>query len=145
MPRYVIVGGGLAGHKAAAELCRIAPDASITLIGDEQGRPYDRPSLSKDILLGLKNGEDIGLADVSHYDEGLTHRPSTRVTAIDRLARHVTTADGEAVPYDRLLLTTGSRPRTLPLAIPEGVAVISGRSPTRLPCSATWWRVGASR
>jgi anthranilate 1,2-dioxygenase ferredoxin reductase component len=122
MRRYVIVGGGLAGHKAAAELCRIAPDASITLIGDEQGRPYDRPSLSKDILIGLKNGEEIGLADVSHYDKGLTHRPSTRVTGIDRLLRHVTTADGEAVPYDRLLLTTGSRPRTLPLAIPEGVA-----------------------
>ena len=123
MRRYVIVGGGLAGHKAAVELCRIEPEASITLIGDETEHPYDRPSLSKGILLGLKEGDDIRLGDVSWYKEALTYRPSARVAEIDVHRHHVTTADGLVLPYDRLLLATGSRPRSLPLTIPDGVTL----------------------
>ncbi|WP_424136651.1 NAD(P)/FAD-dependent oxidoreductase [Roseomonas chloroacetimidivorans] len=113
--RHVIVGAGLAGHRAALELRRLEPDASITLLGEELGLPYDRPPLSKDLLLGRTGPEALCLPGTGEYASlHIRHRPGERAVAVDRARRCVATARGEELPYDRLLLATGSRPLALP-------------------------------
>lgn len=116
MRRFVIIGAGLAGHRAATELRRHDPTAAIDLIGDEDALPYDRPPLSKDVLLGKTAGTT--LKDADRYDEqAITFHRAVTATAIDRAGQTVTLSDGSALPYDALLLATGSRPRPLPEAI----------------------------
>ncbi|UFX44137.1 FAD-dependent oxidoreductase [Bradyrhizobium sp. 41S5] len=118
MQRFVVVGGGIAGHRAACELRKQAPAASIQLISDEPGLPYDRPPLSKDILIGRKEAEDIALSGTGSYREnGILYVPETRCIGINAQSRFVVTASGEQFPYDGLLLATGSRPRKLPTEI----------------------------
>ncbi|MBN8962774.1 MAG: FAD-dependent oxidoreductase [Rhizobiales bacterium] len=118
MVRCVIIGAGLAGHRAAIELRHLSPDASIVLLGAEAGLPYDRPPLSKAFLSGAASVRDIVLKDTERYEElGIVHRPSTTVVAVDRAARLVRTESGEALSYDALLIATGSRPRRLPAAM----------------------------
>ena len=115
MKRFVIVGSGLAGHNAALHLRKLSPDASITLIGQESGLPYDRPPLTKAFLLGQITPESLVLKQASQYRElKIDYRPSTRAVAIDRTGSRVTIEDGAQLHYDSLLLATGSRPRRLP-------------------------------
>jgi NADPH-dependent 2,4-dienoyl-CoA reductase/sulfur reductase-like enzyme len=115
MPRFIVIGGGVAGHRAAIELSRCAPDATIDLVSDEPGLPYDRPPLSKEFLLGSKTAEAIVLSGAASYAQGnIRHHPATRVTAIDRGAKRVVTQSGATLPYDQLLIATGSRARRLP-------------------------------
>ena len=90
---------------------------AITLIGDETAPPYQRPPLSKGYLLGEMGEERLWLRSPEYYTENaITLRLGAPGTAIDRAARTVTVA-GEAVPYDALVLATGSIPRQLPAAI----------------------------
>jgi 3-phenylpropionate/trans-cinnamate dioxygenase ferredoxin reductase component len=114
--RFVIVGGGLAGAKGAEALRERGFEGSIVLFGSEDHLPYERPPLSKGYL---KTGEGLDEAFVHprewYADHDIELRTGTAVTAIDRDAREVVTADGERTPYDRLLLATGSSPRTLTL------------------------------
>jgi anthranilate 1,2-dioxygenase ferredoxin reductase component len=115
MQRFIVIGGGVAGHRAAVELARCAPSATIDLVSDESGLPYDRPPLSKELLHGSKAADEITLSGAARYAENnIRHRPDTRVAAIDRAAKRVLTQDGAALPYDRLLIATGSRARRLP-------------------------------
>jgi NADPH-dependent 2,4-dienoyl-CoA reductase/sulfur reductase-like enzyme len=117
MQRFVVVGGGVAGHRAAIELARRAPAATIDLLSEEPCLPYDRPPLSKELLYGSKTAEQIVLSGAATYTQNnIRHHPGTRVTAIDRHRQTVVTADGTEFGYDRLLLATGSRPRRLPAA-----------------------------
>jgi 3-phenylpropionate/trans-cinnamate dioxygenase ferredoxin reductase subunit len=114
--RFVIVGGGLAGAKGAEALRDRGFQGSIVLFASEEHLPYERPPLSKGYL---KTGEGLDEAYV-HTDEwyaahDVEVRTGTAVTAIDRDAREVVTADGGRTAYDRLLLATGSSPRTLTL------------------------------
>src|SRR5918996_431990 len=97
---FVIVGGGLAGAKAAETLRDEGFDGRVVLISDEAERPYERPPLSKGYLLG-NDERDVAL------------RLEARVTALDRGAHEVEIDSGERVGYDKLLLTTGSEPRRL--------------------------------
>ncbi|MCO5066683.1 MAG: FAD-dependent oxidoreductase [Rhizobiaceae bacterium] len=116
--KTVIVGAGLAGHTAAIELRKLSSEASVTLLGSEAGLPYDRPPLSKDLLLGQVGPEGLVLPEALDYARlGVEYRPATTAVEIDRAGRQVVTADGGAFDYDRLLLATGSRPRLLPVAI----------------------------
>lgn len=116
MQRFIIVGGGLAGHKAALELRRQAPDASVLLICEETGLPYDRPPLSKELLLGTKQRDEVTLNDAASYSSlMIDHVSGHRATAINRQDRMVTIDDGRSFEYDKLLLATGSRPRRLPI------------------------------
>ncbi|MBQ0897690.1 FAD-dependent oxidoreductase [Micromonospora sp. U56] len=113
---FVIVGAGLAGARAAQTLREEGFDGKIVLFGEETERPYERPALSKGLLLRTSERDSVYVHDAGWYaDHDVDLRTGTRVTALDRRSREVTVADGQRFPYDRLLLATGSRARTLPI------------------------------
>jgi 3-phenylpropionate/trans-cinnamate dioxygenase ferredoxin reductase component len=112
---FVIVGAGLAGAKAAEALRGSGFDGPISLIGAEQHLPYERPPLSKDYLAGKADRDSVFVHDLTWYrQQGIDLRLGSPVTAIDRAARQVRLADGARLPFGKLLLTTGARPRRLP-------------------------------
>jgi NADPH-dependent 2,4-dienoyl-CoA reductase/sulfur reductase-like enzyme len=112
---FVIVGAGLAGAKAAETLRGEGFDGDIVLLGTEPERPYERPPLSKGVLLGKAERESAFVHPAGWYAENrVDFRPGVTVTAIDP-AGHAVTADGGAVAYDKLLLATGAAPRRLDL------------------------------
>jgi 3-phenylpropionate/trans-cinnamate dioxygenase ferredoxin reductase component len=113
---FVIVGAGLAGAKAAETLRTEGYDGRIVLIGAEPERPYERPPLSKGLLLGSASRESVYVHSADWYAEhDVELRTGTTVDAIDRDRQEVRTADGERIGYDKLLLATGARPRPLPV------------------------------
>jgi 3-phenylpropionate/trans-cinnamate dioxygenase ferredoxin reductase subunit len=113
--RIVIVGAGLAGARAAEALRGKGFDGSVTLVGEEPHRPYERPPLSKEYLAGKADRESAFVHPEAWYAEhDVELRTGTAVTAIDRAAREVVLAGGGRLGYDTLLLTTGASPRTLP-------------------------------
>ncbi len=113
---YVIAGAGLAGAKAAETLREEGFDGPVVLIGDEAERPYERPPLSKDYLLGKAERDTIYVHPASWYaDSGVELRLGVPVTGIDRAAHEVALADGSRIGYAKLLLATGSSPRRLPV------------------------------
>jgi NADPH-dependent 2,4-dienoyl-CoA reductase/sulfur reductase-like enzyme len=113
---YVIVGASLAGAKAAETLRGEGFDGAIVLIGAEAERPYERPPLSKDVLLGQKTPDAAFVHEAGWYAKhDVDLRLGTRVTSVDRAARQVRLEDGSAVGYTRLLLTTGASARRLPV------------------------------
>ncbi len=112
--RIVIVGGGLAAARAAEALRKEGYGESITVVGDEPERPYLRPPLSKEYLRGESDREKVYVHPATFYEEQrITLRPSTTVSAIEPASREVALDDGERVPFDRLLIATGARPRAL--------------------------------
>jgi 3-phenylpropionate/trans-cinnamate dioxygenase ferredoxin reductase component len=112
--QFVIIGGGLAGAKAAETLRDEKFTGRIVLIGEEPDRPYERPPLSKAQLLGTGARDDAFVHSRSWYAENdVDLRTGIRAESIDRAAATVTLNDGSTVTYDRLLLTTGSSPRRL--------------------------------
>ncbi len=117
MAHVVIVGAGQAGAACAAKLRALGFDGEVTIIGEEAAPPYQRPPLSKAYLLGEMEEERLWLRSAEFYaDQGIGLRLGATVEAIDIGARTVTVG-GEVVPYDELVLTTGSVPRRLPAAI----------------------------
>jgi 3-phenylpropionate/trans-cinnamate dioxygenase ferredoxin reductase component len=113
---YVIVGASLAGAKAAEALREEGFDGPLVLIGEESERPYERPPLSKDYLLGKAERETIYVHQQSWYAEhDVDLRLGARVTGLDPAAGEAALADGSRVAYDKLLLATGSSPRRLPV------------------------------
>lgn len=112
--RIVIVGAGHAGGSAAAFLRQFGHEGSIVLIGEEAAIPYQRPPLSKAWLKGEADIEAVELRPASWYAENaVTLRTETRADAIDRAAKTVMLNDGSTIPYDVLILATGSRARRL--------------------------------
>nr|WSZ19038.1 FAD-dependent oxidoreductase [Streptomyces canus] len=112
----VIVGASLAGAKAAQALRDEGFDGPLVLIGDESERPYERPPLSKGYLTGKDARAQIYVHPPQWYAEhDVDLRLGIAVTAVDPGAREVTLADGSRVGYGKLLLTTGSSPRRLPV------------------------------
>ena len=114
MPSYVIAGGGLAAAKAAETLRDEGFDGEVVLLGAEPERPYERPPLSKGYLQGSDARDSVYVHPAGWYAEhDVDLRQGVTVTAIDRGAHVVATADGTQVPYDKLLLATGASPRRL--------------------------------
>lgn len=113
-PSSLIVGGGLAGAIAAQTLRDEGFDGRITLLGEESHRPYERPPLSKDYLLGNADRDSIFVHPMPWYeDHTIELRLGTTVTTLDPASRTITTATGARLAYDKLLLATGSTPRRL--------------------------------
>jgi 3-phenylpropionate/trans-cinnamate dioxygenase ferredoxin reductase subunit len=114
--RIVIIGAGLGGARAAEALRKDGYEGRITLLGDEPDRPYLRPPLSKEYLRGESERDKVFVHPEGFYVENaIDLRPSTTAQAIDRATREVVLDDGGRIPFDRLLISTGARPRTLPL------------------------------
>ncbi len=112
----VIAGASLAGAKAAETLRAEGFDGPLILIGAETERPYERPPLSKDYLLGKAERETIYVHPAQWYaDHDVDLRLGAAVTGIDPGAHQVSLADGSRVGYSKLLLATGSSPRQLPV------------------------------
>jgi 3-phenylpropionate/trans-cinnamate dioxygenase ferredoxin reductase subunit len=114
--RIVIVGGGLAGAKAAETLRDEGFDGDVTIVGAEDERPYERPPLSKEVLRGEKDAETARVHEAGFYDErDIALRLGAAATALDPSAGTVTLDDGDTLPWDRLLIATGAEPRRLPV------------------------------
>ena len=111
----LIVGGGLAGQRCAESLRRGDYDGPIRMISAEAHRPYDRPPLSKDLLRGASAEEPPALRPAAWYsDHDVDLRLGVRATGLYPAARTLAVSDGVRLPYDHLLIATGSRPLTLP-------------------------------
>ncbi|WEH14048.1 FAD-dependent oxidoreductase [Streptomyces sp. VNUA24] len=115
MRRIVVVGASAAGLAAAETLRREGYDGTLTLVGDEPHAPYDRPPLSKQLLAARWESDRLALRTPAHLDGlGLDLRLGTAATGLDLDRRRVRLADGDALPYDALVIATGVRPRRLP-------------------------------
>ncbi|MEU4268217.1 FAD-dependent oxidoreductase [Streptomyces sp. NPDC026092] len=111
---FVIVGGGLAGAKAAETLRSEGFTGRVILIGDERDHPYERPPLSKGYLTGKEERDSVFVHEPSWYARAEVElHLGQPVTTVDREARTVRLGDGTTIRYDRLLLATGSEPRRL--------------------------------
>jgi 3-phenylpropionate/trans-cinnamate dioxygenase ferredoxin reductase subunit len=113
---FVIVGGGLAGAKAAETLREEGFDGRLVLVGDEPERPYERPPLSKEYLRGEASDRPYVHNEDYYAEHAIELWSATRATAIDADARDLVLDDDRRLSYDRLLLTTGAEPR--PLDVP---------------------------
>jgi 3-phenylpropionate/trans-cinnamate dioxygenase ferredoxin reductase subunit len=114
--RIVIVGAGLAGDTAASTLREIGYGGAITLIGDETHRPYDRPPLSKAALISADAAANAFFHPDSWYAEKhIEIRLGDAAARIEPAKRTVTLRSSVAVPYDKLLIATGTRARRLRL------------------------------
>jgi 3-phenylpropionate/trans-cinnamate dioxygenase ferredoxin reductase subunit len=115
-PRSIaIVGGSLAGIRAAEALRRLGYDGRIDFVGAERHRPYDRPPLSKEVLRGDREADRIALSEPEAFDAlELELRLGERATALDLDARAVVLESGERIAFEGLLIATGARPRRLP-------------------------------
>ncbi|MEU1460851.1 FAD/NAD(P)-binding oxidoreductase [Streptomyces sp. NPDC005727] len=107
--RIVIVGASLAGLRAAETLRAEGFTGSLTMIGDEPYEPYDRPPLSKAVLLGKASPHRTDLPHRREIDA--KWRLGVAATGLDLSAKRVRLADGDEVEYDRLLIATGVRAR----------------------------------
>jgi 3-phenylpropionate/trans-cinnamate dioxygenase ferredoxin reductase subunit len=116
----LVIGGGPAAVFAAIEAKRQDPAAAVILFSDESCEPYEKPPLSKAVLLGKAQPEDAPIAGRDGVAAHQVVRREATVTAIDRAARQVLTASGERLPYDALVLATGSLVRELP-QLPQGM------------------------
>ncbi len=113
--RFLIIGAGPAGMRAAEVLRADAPDAEITLVGDEPHLPYDRPPLSKAFLTENLEAARLHLKPADFYSaQRIILRLGIPAVRIDRMAKTVELADGARLPYDKLLIATGCRYRRLP-------------------------------
>lgn len=108
--RIAIVGGGIASLTAAEELRRSGFDGDLTIIGDEPYAPYSRPALSKAALLEGDDMTSHRLPDPEHGARVLTGSPVTR---LDLAQRTLHLDRGDDVPFDGLVIASGSRARRL--------------------------------
>ena len=109
--RLVVIGNGMAGARTVEEILQRggAELFEITMFGDEPYGNYNRILLSG-VLAGVDDAADIFLNPLAWYrDNGITLHAGVRVTEIDRWAKKVFADDGTAVPYDKLIIATGSR------------------------------------
>ena len=114
MSGIVIIGGGMAGARACINLRAGDYQGPITLISEEQYLPYDRPPLSKASIMEENEPQPIWLLEPDIVASlKVEARLGVAVAKIDRAAKQVILADGSKVPYSKLLIATGAKPRSL--------------------------------
>ena len=114
MTGIVIIGAGHAAGQAAASLRQAKFEGPITIIGDEAHVPYQRPPLSKQYLAGTQLADKVYLrAEKFYADKDIQLMLDTRATQIDPSTKTINLDNGETIAYEKLLISTGSRPRKL--------------------------------
>ncbi|MDX9843875.1 MAG: nitrite reductase large subunit NirB [Aquabacterium sp.] len=113
--KIVVVGHGMVGHKFLESLSEAGlQNAEVTVLCEEPRPAYDRVHLSE--FFAGKSAEDLSVVEPGFFERtGFTLRLAARAVAIERRDRTVTTADGEVLPYDKLVLATGSTPFVPPI------------------------------
>ena len=124
MRSVAIVGMSLAGLRAAETLRRAGFDGRISAIGAETHLPYDRPPLSKELLAGRWQPDEVLLRKQGVDDLDLDWRLGSRAVRLDLGERCIGLADGARVDFDGLVISTGSEPRVLPA--PDGAPPLDG-------------------
>lgn len=125
----VVIGAGQAGGRAVAELRAGGFSGPLTLVGDEGRHPYERPPLSKAVLIGSAGADDALVNPSAFY-----HRNAVEcilddaAVRIDRDRREVVLRSGRSLSYDLLILATGSLPRQLDLPGGDLTGVLSLRT-----------------
>jgi 3-phenylpropionate/trans-cinnamate dioxygenase ferredoxin reductase component len=114
MRTVAVIGTSLAGLRAIETLRREGYDGRIVAIGGEPHLPYDRPPLSKELLAGLREPDEIVLRKQGVDDLDLDWRLDARAIALHVGAREVELHDGERIAFDGLVIATGSTPRRMP-------------------------------
>lgn len=123
----VIVGAGHAGVQAAASLREEGYDGPVILIGDENELPYHKPPLSKTFIKDQQAKPQPLRGEAFYTGSAIDYRPGLRVERIDVAGRRLEISGG-VLPFDRLILATGARPRLLPLPGSKLSGVVSLRS-----------------
>lgn len=122
----VVVGASLGGVRTAQALRASGYDGRLVLVGEEPELPYDRPSLSKGVL----RDEDVPVllteADAAQLD--LTLRLGVAAVGLDLADGCVVLSDGDRLPFDDVVVATGSRPRPSPWGTPPGVHLLRTRA-----------------
>ncbi len=112
----LIAGAGMAGRACALTLRRVGWPGEIVLVGDETTHPYDRPPLSKSVIVGTADLDKvIKPAPEVYADDRIDLRLGTSVTAVDAGARTAALSDGTTLSWDALVLATGCAPREVPI------------------------------
>jgi nitrite reductase (NADH) large subunit len=128
MPKYVIVGNGVAGVTAAQMIVRADPGASVHLVGAEPYPYYQRPRLWAWIA-GEIEEQDLYFRPAEWYAErGIQLHLGMHATALDAAAHTLSLGEGATVDYDRLLLATGGVPFVPPIAGTENAGVFTLRT-----------------
>jgi NADPH-dependent 2,4-dienoyl-CoA reductase/sulfur reductase-like enzyme len=116
----VIVGASLAGLRTAQGLRDSGFEGPITLVGSENGLPYDRPPLSKQVLAGQQTRAEIELTSAAELEDlDIAYRPGTRATSLDTVGRRINLADGESLEYGVAVIATGASARRARGPVPE--------------------------
>ncbi len=123
MRRIVIVGGSLAGHRAARTLRDLGHDGELTVIGSEPHRPYDRFPLSKDFLARRAGRAALDL-DLDGPSSDADWRLGATATQLDLVGRRVALEDRTTIPFDGLVIASGARPRDVELVERVGGAFV---------------------
>src|ERR1700693_3788403 len=114
LEKIVIVGAGRAGAYAASTLRHEGFTGRLVIVGEEPLPPYDRPPLSKDVLIGKASPADGLIFKREFYEENaIDLRLGDPAVRLDVELRQIELRSGESLKYDRLLLATGARPRKL--------------------------------
>jgi nitrite reductase (NADH) large subunit len=113
--KIVVIGHGMVGHKFLESLDETGVrDAEVSVLCEEPRPAYDRVHLSE--FFSGKSAEDLSLVSPGFFDrDNLLLKLNTRATSIDRANKTVTTAGGEVLPYDKLVIATGSYPFVPPV------------------------------
>ena len=115
MSSIVVVGASLAGYRAVETLRDEGFNAAIALVGAEPHLPYERPPLSKQVLMGKWSPDRARLRGVERLEEwGVDLRLGTAAVSLDLAARSVSLSDGNELSFDGLVIATGAEPRSLP-------------------------------
>ncbi|MGB5111280.1 MAG: FAD-dependent oxidoreductase [Mycobacterium sp.] len=115
LERALIVGASHAGAQFAASLRQEGWTGEVVLIGDESALPYQRPPLSKAYLAGKSTLDELVIRSAEFYTKQRIQLLDATVEAIDRSVGRLSLSTGDVLPYDKLALCTGARPRRLPI------------------------------
>ncbi|HUA79205.1 MAG TPA: nitrite reductase large subunit NirB [Dyella sp.] len=136
--KLLVIGNGMVGHKLLEELMqRNPPGLDITVLCEESRPAYDRVHLSE--FFSGKSAQDLSLVAPGFFEQqGLHLRLTSCAAHIDRAQKRVTTADGEVITYDKLVLATGSKPFVPPIPGNDRPACLVYRTIDDLEAMTEW-------